>query len=92
MNEADRLAAFVGREVVLDTDSIHLYAGTLQAVDEYFYELVDADVHDTTTTSTTRDVYIMNLRKFGIKKNRNRVLIRRDRVVSLACLEDVIVY
>ena len=92
MSETERLRDLLGREVVLDTDSVHLYAGTLTCVDDYFYELVDADVHDITTTTTTRDVYIMNLRKFGIKKNRHRVLVRRSRVVSLVGLDDVVVY
>ena len=92
MDEAERLRDCLGREVVIDTDSVYIYAGTLRAVDAHFYEMVDTDVHDSTTTTTTRDVYIMNLRKFGIKINRKRVLVRRDRVVSISCLDDVIVY
>ena len=61
-------------------------------MDAWFYELADADVHDSTTTSTTRDLYIINVQKYGVKKNRNRVLIRRDRVVSLSKLSDVTEY
>jgi small nuclear ribonucleoprotein (snRNP)-like protein len=92
MSEAERLKDFIGRKVVLDTESVHLYAGTLVSVDDWFYELADADVHDTRTTSTTRDVYIINVQKYGVKKNRDRVLVRRDRVVSLSRLEDVTEY
>jgi len=92
MSEAERLKEFIGRKVVLDTDSVYLYAGTLASVDDWFYELADADVHDMKSTSTTRDVYIINVQKYGVKKNRDRVLIRRDRVVSISRLEDVTEY
>jgi hypothetical protein len=34
----------------------------------------------------------MDARKFGIKKNRARVLVRRVEVVSLSLLSDVLAY
>ena len=89
MTEAERLRNYVGRIVVVDTDSDLLFVGTLSSADEWFYELTDADVHDTQSTTTTRDLYIINARKLGVKKNRDRVLIRRDRVVGLSALGDV---
>ena len=92
MTEAERLSEHLGREVVIDTDTPLLYVGTLALVDEAFYELTDADVHDGTATTTTRDMYIINVQKYGIKKNRDRVLVRRDRIVSLSLLEDVTEY
>ena len=92
MNEAERLQAFVGQQVVVDTDSALLYVGTLKSVDEAFYEIESADLHDSSSTSTTRDVYIINVRKHGIKKNRERVLIRTARVVSVSLLSDVTEY
>ena len=92
MTEAERLQDIIGRAVVLDTDSALLYVGTLAKVDDLFYELTDADAHDTRTSTTPRDLYIINVRKLGIKQNRNRVLVRRDRVVSLSALDDVTDY
>lgn len=92
MTEAERLKDYVGREVVIDTDSTHLYVGTLAGADDDFYEITDADVHDSATTTTTRDMYIINVQKYGIKKNRERVLVRRTRVVSLSLLSDVTEY
>jgi small nuclear ribonucleoprotein (snRNP)-like protein len=92
MSETKRLKKFVGREVVLDTDADFLYVGTLSGADDVFYELADADAHDSRTTSTTRDMYIINVRKYGVKKNRDRVLVRRDRVVSLSLLSDITQY
>ncbi|HUW57265.1 MAG TPA: hypothetical protein VMZ92_11580 [Planctomycetota bacterium] len=92
MTESERLKGCLGREVVIDTDTPLLYVGTLAVVDEAFYELTDADVHDSTSTTTTRDMYIINVRKYGIKKNRERVLVRRARVVGLSLVADVTEY
>ena len=92
MSEADRLKDCIGRVVVIDTDSTHLYIGTLASADGPFYELVDADVHDSRTTNTPRDLYIINVARYGVKKNRDRVLVRRDRAVSLSLLSDVTQY
>lgn len=90
--EGQRFQELVGQLVVVDTDSDHLYAGELVSVDDAALELSEADVHDLTTSSTTRDVYIINLVKFGIKKNRERVLVRMARVVSLSRISDITAY
>ena len=92
MSEADRLKDHIGEIVVIDTDTNHLHVGTLTSVDDWFYELTEADVHDSTSTTTTRDMYIINVQKYGVKKNRDRVLIRRDCVVSLSKLSEVTEY
>jgi len=92
MTEAERLKDVLGRAVVIDTDGALLYVGTLASADGDFYELTDADVHDSNTTTTPRDLYIINVAKYGVKKNRDRVLVRRARVVSLSLLDDVTRY
>jgi len=92
MSEAERLKDCLGRVVVVDTDSTHLYIGTLVSADEWFYELADADVHDSRTTATPRDLYIINVARYGVKKNRERVLVRREHVISLSRLDDVTRY
>ena len=92
MNEAERLKDFVGCEVVIDTDSPYIHVGKLVSVDDCFYELEVADVHDTTATTSTRDVYIINVQKYGVKKNRERVLIRTSRVVSISRTDEVTAY
>ena len=43
-------------------------------------------------TATTKEVYCLEARKFGIKKNRERVLIRFDKVISISALNDIIEY
>ena len=90
--EYKRLRELVGQQVVVDTDSHHLYIGKLLSVDDEVLELSEADVHDSQTTTTPRDLYIINTAKFGIKKNREHVLVRTVRVLSLSKLQDVTRY
>jgi small nuclear ribonucleoprotein (snRNP)-like protein len=82
----------VGRDVVLDTRGQFVYLGRLKHIDNSFFELEDADVHDGGESATSKEIYIMDARKYGIKKNRRHVFVRADQVVSLSRLEDVIEY
>jgi small nuclear ribonucleoprotein (snRNP)-like protein len=90
--ESDRFREFVGQEVVVDTDTPNLYLGKLQSVDQTAIELTEVDVHDSETTTTPRDLYIINTAKYGIKRNRERVLVRMARVVSISRLSEVTKY
>ena len=81
---------FVGREVVLDVSSPFVYVGTLVSHDERYLVLETADVHDLRDTTSTRELYVLDSKRHGIRSNRRRVLVRREEVVSLSALEDVI--
>ena len=87
-----RLRELTGEEVVLDTNSPYLYIGRLAEVDEWFIRLEDADVHDSTETRTSKEVYLIEARKYGVKKNRLSVLVRADKVISASRLSEVIDY
>ena len=41
-------------------------------------------MHDHRESNSTREVYIMDIAKYGIRKNRDRVLVRLDEVVTLS--------
>ena len=90
--EAKAISPYLSREVVLDTRGPIVYLGTLEAIDGHFVTLADVDVHDMLDGRTPKEKYILDARKFGIKKNRRRVIVRREEVVSLSLLEDVIDY
>jgi len=77
---------------VLDTRGPLVYLGRLENADEQFFTLVEVDVHDMAEGRTTKEKYVLEARKYGIKKNRAAVIVRRDEVVSLSRLEDVIEY
>ncbi len=91
MNEPlHSLESLVGREVVLDARSLFVYIGRLVKVDTHFVLLEDADVHDLRDSSTSREVYVLETKRFGIRANRKRVYVRRDEIVSFSLLDDVI--
>lgn len=80
----------LGREVVLDVVSQYVYLGTLTGCDDKYLVLEQADVHDLRDTASTRELYIVESRRFGIRSNRDRVLIRVGELVSISALADVI--
>lgn len=86
----DALDRLVGRQVVLDLSSLYVIVGTLAGHDHRYLILTDADVHDLRDTTTTRDAYVVEARRHGISQNRKQVLVRRDEVVSLSALDDVL--
>jgi len=91
-NDAHELDGFLEKDVVLDTRGAIIYLGRLVKVFEHFYELADADVHDVVDGRTSKELYVMEARKHGVKKNRKRVHVRKAEIVSISRLEDVIEY
>lgn len=84
------LDALIGRQIVVDTSSPYVYIGTLAGHDHRYVILEQADVHDLRDTTTTRENYIVDSRRFGVRPNRDRVYVRIGDVVSLSALDDVI--
>lgn len=83
-------AEFLNQVVVIDAVSQFVFAGTLVGGDHRYLILADADVHDLRDSKTNRDEYVVALRRYGIRANRNRVLVSRDQIVSLSLLNDVV--
>ena len=92
MSESEAWKEFVGQAVVVDTDSHLLYLGTLKEIRERFVVLSEVDVHDTRESTSTKEQYTMDSKRFGVKPNRKEASIRMELVVSLSRLEDVILY
>lgn len=86
------LKRFIGKNVVLDTNTPIVYIGRLESVSEKFIALKDVDVHDTAGGGSTKEVYCIDTRKYGVKKNRNFALVGRNAVISISLLEDVVEY
>jgi small nuclear ribonucleoprotein (snRNP)-like protein len=83
---------FVGKHVVVDTDSDLYYIGVLKGADASFLTLENADIHHAEESATTRETYIMDSKKYGVRANRKAVKILRSRIVSVSLLDDVVEY
>jgi len=83
-------AEYAQQVVVIDAVSEFVFAGTLVDGDHRYLVLADADVHDLRDSKTTRDEYVLALRRLGIRTNRNRVHVSRDQIVSLSLLIEVV--
>jgi small nuclear ribonucleoprotein (snRNP)-like protein len=84
------LDEFLNEKVVVDLSSTFVCLGRLTRYDDHFLELKNADVHDLRDTETTRENYVAESVATGIKRNRKRVLIRRDQMVALSRLDEVV--
>jgi hypothetical protein len=84
------LQEFVGQVVVIDLRSEYVCIGKLMAFDEHFLELRHVDLHDLRDTETTRENYVAEARRSGVKRNRKRALLLRSEVVAVALLDDVV--
>ncbi len=82
----------IGQVVVVDTSSPFVYLGTLARVEDHFVVLKNVDAHDRNEGPSTKEQYVMDTRRFGIKPNRREVAVRKTLIVSLSRLDDVIVY
>jgi len=88
---SDALEQMKGKVVVLDLVSQYVILGTLIEQDDRYVTLADADVHDLRASGSTRDFYVFQARETGLKRNRKRVLVKMEQVVSVSTLDDVTV-
>jgi hypothetical protein len=79
----------MGQIVVVDLKSTFVCLGTLVNCDDLFLEIRDADLHDFRDSAATREVYVYDSVRLGIRRNRTRVLIRLDDVIGLARFDDI---
>lgn len=82
----DLLEPLFGQIVVLDMASPFVCVGTLAAADRLFYKILDADLHDFRDSTATRENYVYDSVRVGIRRNRKEVLVRRDEVIAVTRL------
>jgi small nuclear ribonucleoprotein (snRNP)-like protein len=80
----------VGDIVVVDMRSPFVCIGTLRSVDDHWLELVNADMHDLRDTQSSREIYVADTLKTGVKRNRKRLLLVRADAVAVSRLTDVV--
>jgi hypothetical protein len=80
---------FVGQIVVLDLASPYVCIGRLDAVRGGFYVLADSDLHDFRDSAVTRENYVYDSVRLGIRRNRTHVMIRSSEVVAITRFADI---
>jgi small nuclear ribonucleoprotein (snRNP)-like protein len=84
------LQELIGETIVVDLRTQYVCLGTLTKFDDHYLELRNADMHDLRDTHTTRELYVVDSKATGIKRNRKRLLVVRAEVVGIARLDDVV--
>ncbi|MCK5220416.1 MAG: hypothetical protein KAR14_02470 [Candidatus Aminicenantes bacterium] len=85
----ETLKPYLQKKIVVDTRSSWIYIGTLEKIGKDTIELSEVDVHDSKDTHTTKEIYLLDSRKTGIKSNRDKVYVNLDYIISFSPLEDV---
>ena len=88
--ETRLLEPFQGQIVVVDLRSPYVCLGRLSHWDAAYLELTDADLHDFRDSTATREVYVFDSARFGVRRNRARVLVALDDVVAITRLADIL--
>jgi hypothetical protein len=83
------LESLLGKIVVVDLISTYVCLGTLTGCDTQFLEIRDADLHDFRDSPGSREVYVHDSVRLGIRRNRARVLIRCAEVVAITRFDDI---
>jgi small nuclear ribonucleoprotein (snRNP)-like protein len=89
-NGQDPLQSLIGHQVVLDTAGTMIYLGTLTAVADHCFVLLEADVHDCRDGHATKEVYAARARQEGVSMNRHSVIVMRSAVMSVSPLDHVV--
>ena len=89
MPEPPDLDALIGQVIVLDLASPFVCIGTLIAVDPAHFHLRDADLHDFRDSPATRENYVFDSVRLGIRRNRKAVLVGRADVIAITRFADV---
>jgi len=92
MSAPDDLKKFIGENVIVDTDSHLLYLGKLTDVAPGHITLEDVDVHSHHDAHSSREIYLMDAKKFGIRQNRTATVVLMSRIVGISRLDDVTSY
>lgn len=87
---SDDLANLLNREVVLDTVGTLIYLGTVSRISANGVWLKDADVRDERDGHASKELYVIEAVRQGIRVNRATVFVARATILSISALSDVV--
>jgi hypothetical protein len=85
----DWLQPFLGKIVVCDLDEYYMVLGCLESVGVSHLQFINADLHDHREANSSKEVYVIESRRLGVRINRVRLSVPRHRLVAVSLLEDV---
>ncbi len=88
----DGWSEWIGQTVVLDIASPYVYLGRLVRSDDRFLLLEEVDVHDLRDTAISREKYVLDSRRDGIRANRHQAWVALREIVGISKLDDVVLY
>jgi len=89
MTEPEFLEPYRGNVVVLELGEPYLVIGTLVGWSTQHLSLVEVDLHDRREANSTKDVYLIETKRYGVRANRDRVDIPRRTLVAICHLADI---
>jgi hypothetical protein len=85
----DWLVPFVGKAIVCDLDEYYMVLGTLESFSVHHLQFSQADLHDHREANSSKEVYVIESRRLGIRVNRLHLYVPRGRVVAVSLLDDI---
>ena len=87
---SDFLDQYLDQIVVCDLRESYLIVGRLSAYSAGHLHFTAADLHDHREANSTKDVYLIETKRYGIRQNRAKVDIPRDMLIAICRLEDIV--
>jgi small nuclear ribonucleoprotein (snRNP)-like protein len=84
------LAELKGETVVVDTDSAFVYIGILEACDDQWLALSAVDVNELNLVNFSKEKYVHEASKIGVRNNREATWVNLNRVLSISRLADIV--
>lgn len=82
----------IGQQVVVDLHAPFVYTGTFAGQQGDFLLLEGVDAHDLRDGHSTREKYVLDLRRLGVQPNRAWLWVHLREIVGISRLADVIEY
>ena len=83
------LESYINHQVVIELGDAFTAFGTLIAVSPDHLLLANVDLHCQTDANSNRDVYAIEVKELGVRKNRDRLAIPFGRLVAISHLDEV---
>ncbi len=83
------LEPYINQQVVVELGDSFTVFGTLITVSPDHLVFVDADLHCQSDANSNRDVYAIEAKGIGIRKNRDRLAVPIGRLIAIARLDEV---